>query len=44
MNKDFFLQAFSDILVCWVTIPLTALRLYNVPSWNLGVDACRLIG
>ncbi len=36
--------AFSDILVCLVTIPLTALRMYNSPSWNLGVNVCRLIG
>ena len=35
-------QAISDLLVCMTTMPLTVIRLVELPSWNYGDNACVL--
>ena len=34
--------AVSDITVCLITMPLSMLRLLDLPSWNYGDGLCRL--
>ena len=40
----FFLlpQAISDLFVCLITMPLTVVRLVELPSWHYGDTACVL--
>ena len=33
-------QAISDLIVCTITMPLTVVRLVELPSWNYGDTAC----
>ena len=35
-------QAISDLFVCTITMPLTVVRLVELPSWNYGDTACVL--
>ena len=35
-------KTISDLLVCMTTMPLTVIRLVELPSWNYGDNACVL--
>ena len=44
LTTFFFLlpQAISDLFVCLITMPLTVVRLVELPSWHYGDTACVL--